>query len=203
MRQRNAPHLYASVLKDDLVRFGVHLMECNLVVDAFAIEPFHNVKKCPKLFGRMDVELGGAAKQGHGADEAGQSEDGVAVVVADEDVTQSAQVEPLPVEGHLCRLAAVYHEQFAAQTYDLAGGLVSAGRPGRTAPQDVYREKIHVSVVCKKRSPLLGSGLLGYVLASVAYYSPFCILAFSAASASRSPRVVLAAWFWITGASSF
>lgn len=141
--QGERPYFQAAVLVYQLMGGGVDGMEQQSVAQVFAVVPFYQFQQGPYLFGGMDVEVGGASHQCHGAYESGKAEYMVAMVVADEHVAQPVHAEPAACEGHLGAFSAVDHEQLASAVQYLAGWVVLVCGTGRTASQDVKSEWFH------------------------------------------------------------
>ena len=100
-------------------------MKEHFVIHALAVGLQYHVQEVLHLLRCVYVQLGGSAQQGHGAYEARQSEDVVAMVVADEDVSYLQHAEAKSLHGCLHAFAAIYHVVLASQFQDLRGGLVA------------------------------------------------------------------------------
>lgn len=123
--QRYAPHFRTPVLIYKIMFARAYGMKEDFVIHALAVGLQYHLKEVLYLLRCVYVQLGGSAQQGHGAYQARQSEDVVAMVVADEDVSYLQHAEAKPLHGCLHAFAAIYHVVLAPQFQDLRGGLVA------------------------------------------------------------------------------
>ena len=149
----------AAVFVNEVVPSRIDGMEEHFVLNLGIVSAHEELEQFAHLLRAVYVELGSTAQQVHRAYQSRQSEDVVAMVVADEDMSDAHHGEPHPLHLSLHALATIYHEEFAPHVQDLRGGLVACGGLGRAATQYVQFE-IQNRRKKKKPSPLCeGRGL--------------------------------------------
>ena len=129
----------------------------------------------------------------------------VAMQVADDHGVPAIEVHAVFAQEHLRAFGAVHEKVFLTNVHDLCAAVVSSCRECTAASEDSYFKFFHAQQMIGKRIARI-IGVIRAILSCESQFNYFCsasMLAFSAARASMSPSVVLAALFWITGAASF
>ena len=125
--QGNAMNRDAAIFVNEVVPSRIDRMEEDFVLDVAVVGVLQEVKELAYLLWPMDVQFGSTSQQIHRAYQSWQSEYVVAMVVADEDMTNAHHRESHLL--HLClhTFATIDHEEFAPHIQDLRGWLVTCG----------------------------------------------------------------------------
>ena len=137
MLEGDAVNVDASVFEDEVVLAYVNRMEEHFVLNLRVVSAHEELKQLGHLLRPMNVELGCSSQQVHRAYQSGQSEDVVAMIVADEDVPDVHHREPHPLHLSLSAFATIDHEEFAPHIQYLRGWLVARSWLCRAATQYV------------------------------------------------------------------
>ena len=117
----------AAIFVNEVVHSRIDRMEEDFVLDVAVVGALQEVKELAHLLRPMDVQLGSTAQQVHRANQSWQSEDVVAMVVADEDMANAHHRESHLLHLCLYTLATINHEEFAPHIQYLRGWLVTRG----------------------------------------------------------------------------
>ena len=161
MLEGNAVNGDASVLIDEVVLANIDRIEKDFILDVRIVSLHEEVEQLAHLLRSVDVQFGSSPQQVHRAYQSRQSENVVAMIVTDEDVTDVHHREPHQLHPRLSPFAAIEHEVFATHIQYLRSRLVASGGLCRAATQYVQFKWFHVCCSKEKPPPLYwGWGLL-------------------------------------------
>ena len=104
----------ASVLLDKIVLARIDRMKEDFVLNLRIVSTHQEIDKLANLLRSVNVKLGSTSQQVHRAYQTRQSEDVIAMIVADEDVPDIHHREPHLLHLSLDAFATINHEELSS-----------------------------------------------------------------------------------------